>query len=74
LAWSRFESANGSGCICPVRLRSFKPTLFLELYGYHAISSAKFQSSRIYPEQVRVDIGFRILEADIGDEYRIIGC
>ncbi|HNR66814.1 MAG TPA: LpqB family beta-propeller domain-containing protein [bacterium] len=52
-------------------LRSFKPTLFLELYGYTRNIEREISVIEDYPEQVRVDIGFRILEADIGAEYRI---
>ncbi|MBN1542526.1 PD40 domain-containing protein [candidate division KSB1 bacterium] len=51
-------------------LRTFKPTLFLELYGYTRNIDREIAVIEDYPQKVTVDIGFRILEADIGAEYR----
>ncbi len=52
-------------------MRRFKPTLFLELYAFSRHIERKIEVIEDYPEQTKVDIGFNILEADIGGRINL---
>ncbi len=47
-------------------MRRFKPTLFVELYGFTRHVARDIEVIEDYPEKTRVGLGFNILEADIG--------
>jgi len=51
--------------------RRLAPTLFLELYGFTRNIKRDIEVIEDYPQKVKVDIGFNILEADIGASYQI---
>lgn len=51
--------------------RKLAPTLFLELYGFTRNIKRSIGVIEDYPKKVIVDIGFNILEADIGAYYRL---
>ena len=51
--------------------RRLAPTLFVELYAFTRNIKRDIEVIQGYPQKVKVDIGFNILEADIGASYRI---
>jgi hypothetical protein len=51
--------------------RRFKPTLFLELYAFSRHINRKIEVIEDYPEQTDVEIGFNILEADLGGRINL---
>jgi Tol biopolymer transport system component len=51
--------------------RRLAPTLFLELYGFTRHIQRDIDVIEDYPTKAKVDIGFTILEADIGAYYRL---
>jgi len=50
-------------------MKRWAPTLFLELYGFTRHVTRDIEVIEDYPEKASVDIGFNILEADLGAYY-----
>lgn len=52
-------------------MRRWKPTLFLELYGFTRNIERQIEVIEDYPEKTDVNIGFNILEADLGGRINL---